>query len=131
MYETNNYQKISLNRYSYKNFGTGFSNPGFGSWYPSYLGVDIFFTNLEENLLGMTNGKRILVKEGMPKELRDFVLMHEEEHVKDMSATELEIDERALKRFFAKHNKITEEVQELLGKRWELIAKKMMEDLYG
>src|SRR3989338_6840874 len=130
MYPSNNYNKNSLNRYNYKNFGTGFANPGFGSWYPSYLGVDIFFTDLEENLLGMTNGKRILVKEGMPKELRDFVLMHEEEHVKDMSATELEIDERALKRSFAKHNKITEEVQELLGKRWGLIAKKMIEDLY-
>ena len=131
MYSLDNYKQKSLNIYSYKNFGTGFSIPSFGSWYPSYLGVDIFFTDLEENLLGMTNGKRILVKEGMNKELRDFVLMHEEEHVKDMSASEMEIDERALKRFFAKHTKITEEVQELLEKRWGIITKKMVEDLYG
>src|SRR3989344_1302313 len=118
MYSIDNYRKKSLNRYSYRNFGTGFANPSFGIWYPSYLGVDIFFTDLEENLLGMTNGKRIFVKEGISAVVKDFVLMHEEEHVKDMDATELTIDNRALKRFLSKHGKINEEVQELLEKRW-------------
>jgi hypothetical protein len=130
MYTSNNYKQNSLSRYNYRNFGTGFASPSFGSWYPSYLGVDIFFADLDENLLGMTNGKRILVKEGMSKELKEFVLMHEEEHVKDMDASELEIDNRALKRFLAKHKAISKEIKELVEKRWNALAKKMIDDLY-
>jgi hypothetical protein len=91
--------------------------------YPTYLGVNIFEAEekyLGKNLLGFTNGNFIVVKKGMGKALRLFVQFHEEEHVKDMFATEKEVDKRALKRLMSRNVKKEElrEVRHLLKQRW-------------
>jgi len=93
--------------------------------YPSYIGVPIFRTEknyLPSRVLGMTNGKRIIINNNLPKDIAEFVLFHEEEHVKDMLATEQEVDERALRRFLTKNNKITKTIKKLMKKRHGIIS---------
>ena len=88
--------------------------------YPSYLGVPVFKENkryLPLNVLGMTNGREIKIQNNLPKDVAAFVLFHEEEHVKDMFATEREVDERALRRFVAKNSIITKNVKRLMRRR--------------
>ena len=86
--------------------------------YPSYMpGVFMFEAELPDGLFGFTNGKAIVRRKGMSNSLKEFVLLHEEEHVKDMFATEREIDGRALRRFAARHGNITDDVRKLLEKR--------------
>ena len=112
--------------YSYKkNFGLGSVDfPTVLYSYPSYLGVDILTaseSDMPHSLLGFTNGRSIVIKDGL-KDIGDFVLLHEEEHVKDMFASEMEVDKRALKRLISK--KVSEEklenVLRLLEKRWNI-----------
>ena len=88
--------------------------------YPSYLGVPILKENrryLPLNVLGMTNGREIKIQNNLPKDIAAFVLFHEEEHVKDMSASEREVDERALRRFLAKNGNITKNIKKLMRRR--------------
>lgn len=88
--------------------------------YPSYLGVPIFRENkryLPLRVLGMTDGRKITINNRLPKDVADFVLLHEEEHVKDMFVTEREIDERALRRFVAKNNIVTKNIKKLMRRR--------------
>jgi len=116
--------------YGYKALSTGngnissagFSYPG----YPSYLGVDIFKMDGNEmprSVLGFTNGRQIAVRRGLKGLLAEFVLLHEEEHVKDMSAGEKETDRRALRRLLAKRPALGDNdlksVKKLLRKRWQ------------
>ena len=126
-----NYRIESFNYGYEKKFGSGSAFAAAGIWYPSYLGIDIFFTQLSDSILGMTNGKRILLKENLREDVKDFVLMHEEEHVKDMSLNEMETDTRALRRFFQKNRKISAEVSALLKKRWGGEADALIRALYG
>ncbi len=88
--------------------------------YPSYLGVPIIKqakNYMPSFVLGMTSGKEINISNNLPKDIAEFVLFHEEEHVKDMLATEKEIDERALKRLIAKNGSITKKVKKLMRRR--------------
>ena len=88
--------------------------------YPSYLGVSMAIEDkryMPLHVLGMTNGASISMRRGMPRDVADFVTLHEEEHVKDMNASEREVDERALSRFAAKHGRITRHVARLMEKR--------------
>ena len=88
--------------------------------YPSYLGVPIFKQMkgyMPSFVLGMTNGREIKISNNLPKDVADFVLMHEEEHVKNMLATEKEVDERALRRFLAKNGIVTKNVKKLMRRR--------------
>lgn len=88
--------------------------------YPSYLGVPISRMSrnyLPGRVLGMTNGREIKISNNLPKDIAEFVLFHEEEHVKDMSATEKEVDERALRRFLAKNGVVTKNVKKLMRRR--------------
>ncbi len=110
------YKKFSLSAAAVPSFA---SYPG----YPSYLGVSIFPADekyMGRNLLGFTNGNFIVVKRGVPKSLRLFVQFHEEEHVKDMWASEKIVDQRALKRLMKinTNKKELKEVRALLRKRW-------------
>jgi len=111
--------------FSYKkNFGLGAADfTGLLYTYPSYLGVEILTVSkndMPDSMLGFTDGKKIVIKDGI-KNVEDFVLFHEEEHVKDMSASELEVDRRALKRLIAKKTeKKIDAVLELLEKRWKI-----------
>lgn len=111
--------------YNYKKFGSGSIDfPIVIYSYPSYLGVDILTVdskNMPDSLLGFTNGHDIVIRDGI-KEIEDFVLFHEEEHVKDMSASEIEVDKRALKRLISKkagEKKIANTLR-LLEKRWNI-----------
>ncbi len=111
------------NSYHSKRFGSGII-AGFPPIYsyPSYLGIDVHTVSrdsMPESLLGFTDGKSIVIKE-MEKDVRDFVLLHEEEHVKDMAAGEEETDKRALKRLIAKgaDDKKLRKILSLLEKRW-------------
>ncbi len=88
--------------------------------YPSYLGVPIFRQTrnyLPLRVLGMTDGKKITIDNRLPKDVAAFVLFHEEEHVKDMGATEQETDERALRRFLAKNGLVTKSIRKLMRRR--------------
>lgn len=88
--------------------------------YPSYLGVPIFKQMkgyMPSFVLGMTNGREIKIQNNLPRDVAAFVLLHEEEHVKDMSASEREVDERALRRFVAKNNGITKNIKKLMRRR--------------
>ncbi len=112
------------NNYNYKkNFGFGLADfPIVLYSYPSYLGVDILTASgLPDSLLGFTNGRSIVIKDGI-KDIEDFVILHEEEHVKDMSASELETDKRALKKLVARKvsEERLEEILHLLEKRWKI-----------
>jgi hypothetical protein len=102
-----------------KRLGSGDAGIGFYS-YPSYLGINIFTADMPSSLLGMTNGRRILLNKDA-KEAKEFVIFHEEEHVKDMSASELEVDKRALTRM-KKSGRMTQEkektIKKLMKKRW-------------
>lgn len=113
--------KRKYGSYITKKMGSGFlGNIPLVAGYPTYLGVDIFEVNnsdMPATLLGLTNGRHIIIKRGLNPELKEFVRMHEEEHVKDMFATELEIDRHALRRFKAKSGKIGDEIINLLKKR--------------
>lgn len=121
-YYVRNISKI----YGYKkNFGLGSVDfPTILYSYPSYLGIDILTANDEDmpaSLLGFTNGKVIVVKDSIDKEVSDFVLLHEEEHVKDMSASEMEVDKRALRRLISrKDEKKIKSALDLLEKRWKI-----------
>lgn len=119
------YNRIASS-YSYKkNFGLGSVDfPTILYSYPSYLGIDILTareSDLPHSLLGFTNGRAIVIKEGL-KDVEDFVLLHEEEHVKDMSASEVDVDKRALRRLISKKvsDKKMEHVLHLLEKRWKI-----------
>ena len=88
--------------------------------YPSSLGIDILTADMPASLLGMTNGRRIMLNKDAG-ELKEFVIFHEEEHVKDMNASELEVDKRALERMkiSGKLTPIRErKINELMKKRW-------------
>ena len=76
---------------------------------------------MPSTLLGFTNGREIVIRDGI-KDIRDFVLLHEEEHVKDMSASEKEVDKRALRRLLSKKcgEQKLEKVLRLLEKRWDI-----------
>lgn len=119
-----NYRRSPVYDYR-KNLGIGSANfPTILYRYPSYLGVDILTAdgkNMPSTLLGFTNGRSIVIKDGI-RCIEDFVLLHEEEHVKDMGASELEVDKRALKRLLAKKvsDKKLENVLKLLEKRWNI-----------
>ena len=112
------------NDYRYKkNFGIGSVDfPAVLYSYPSYLGADILTaSDMPSTLLGFTNGREIVIRDGI-KDIRDFVLLHEEEHVKDMSASEKEVDKRALRRLLSKKcgEQKLEKVLRLLEKRWDI-----------
>lgn len=115
--------------YGYKALSTGNSNISSASFsypsYPSYLGVSIFKMDdneMPQSVLGFTNGRQIAVRRGLKGLLAEFVLLHEEEHVKDMSAGEKEVDRRALRRLLAKWPALGDNdlksVKKLLRKRW-------------
>ncbi len=110
--------------YRIKRLGTG-NIPMLNGYpgYPSYLpGVFEFQTNLPRNILGMTDGKMIVTRKNL-RTLKDFVRFHEEEHVKDMFASELEIDKKALRRLLLKGSKKDiGKVRKLLRKRWGELA---------
>lgn len=111
--------------YTYKKFGFGSIDfPTILYSYPSYLGIDILTASdkdMPPSLLGFTNGRSIVIKNGI-KDVENFVLLHEEEHVKDMSASEIEVDKRALKRLISKKvdEKKIANVLRLLEKRWDI-----------
>ncbi len=87
--------------------------------YPSYLGVPITEPLLGEHLLGQTNGRRINISSGADPHIKNFVLMHEEEHVKDMSASEWEVDKRAVQRLIRSKKPVSWiKVKLLLKQRW-------------
>lgn len=117
------YRRLASNYNYTKNFGFGSVDfPTILYSYPSYLGIDILTASdkdLPHSLLGFTNGRAIVIKEGI-KDIKDFVLLHEEEHVKDMSASELEVDKRALRRLISKKSDKIEHVLHLLEKRWNI-----------
>lgn len=124
-YETHNYlKKFSI--------GSGLSFAPLSYSYPSsFPGINIFEAGEAylDKVLGMTDSKVIILKKGL-KELRDFVLFHEEEHVKDMSAGEMEIDRRALKRIKAKLTvKLLERIKELMSARWGAKAEDLLKEL--
>jgi len=115
-----------LTFYTYKkNFGlSSVDFPMILYSYPSYLGVDILTasdSDMPHSLLGFTNGRAIVIKEGL-KDVEDFVLLHEEEHVKNMDASELEVDKRALRRLIARNtsDEKLEKILQLLEKRWNI-----------
>lgn len=124
MYLSNAYARtLGAPYYRERAFGAGAAH---GSWdfssfsHVDYLGVPVFSADREEmpsRVLGMTNGRRIVFRKNLPQDMKDFVLMHEEEHVKDMFATEHETDERALRRFAAKHGSVSRRVRKLMKKR--------------
>ena len=88
--------------------------------YPSYLGVPITEPFLGEALLGQTNGRRINITADIDPQIRNFVLMHEEEHVKDMSASEFEIDKRAVQRLIRSKKHVSwVKIKLLLKSRWQ------------
>ncbi|MBI4170447.1 MAG: hypothetical protein HY514_02045 [Candidatus Aenigmarchaeota archaeon] len=113
------YRKFSIKNASVPFFA---SYPG----YPSYLGVNIFQADekyMGKSLLGFTNGNFIVIRKGLNKILRLFVQFHEEEHVKDMSASEKDVDKRALKRLMQRNmpQKELREVKKLLKQRWQTL----------
>ncbi|MEM7819274.1 MAG: hypothetical protein QXD48_00395 [Candidatus Aenigmatarchaeota archaeon] len=69
--------------------------------YPSYIpNIEIFEIDehyLPRFVLGMTDGKKIQLKNNLGY-FRKFVLAHEEEHIKDMEASEDVIDKRVCAR---------------------------------
>ncbi len=97
----------------------------FPLFYPGYpstiLGVsecELSEQDMGQHLLGFTNGKTIVRRKNLGL-LKDFVQFHEEEHVKDMSANELETDTRAFRRLLSlKNHEKTDQTLELLAKRW-------------
>lgn len=118
-YYTNSYQtrRLSLGRHVFNSMPLVCS-------YPSYLGVPIFDVDekdMDSSLLGLTNGKMIIRKKDLDNSLKEFVLFHEEEHVKDMDASEFEVDRRATRRFFRKHGKLTNDIIDVLKMRWKNI----------
>ncbi len=109
-------KRSSYSHYT-KNFGSGFSEHAGELVDFSYLGNPIFELDKEytgDGLLGFTNGKEITKQKGLDVDIAKFVQLHEEEHVKDMSATEMEVDKRALKKFKGDIKKI----DKLLSNRW-------------
>ncbi len=83
-------------------------------------GIAINESDMDEHLLGFTDGSKIWRKHSLQGIVKEFVLFHEEEHVRDMSDSELETDMRALERI--KNRALNEnekkEIHELLIKRW-------------
>lgn len=130
MYYTNpSYAKRNLYNL-YKKFSLStVATPFFASYpgYPSYLGIKIFSADekyMGKSLLGFTNGNFIVIRKGLGKILRLFVQFHEEEHVKDMQASEKVIDQRALKRLIQRNilQRDLKEVRSLLRRRWHNLS---------
>lgn len=97
--------------------------------YPSYLGVPITEPLLGEHLLGQTNGKRINISSSTDPQIKNFVLMHEEEHIKDMSASEWEVDKRAVERLIKSKKSVSWiKVKLLLKARWHEKADILLSD---
>ncbi|MBI2971592.1 MAG: hypothetical protein HYY37_04220 [Candidatus Aenigmarchaeota archaeon] len=125
MYHFTRYAVVHTDSYSSRRrFGTGDAG-GFPALYsyPSYLGIDIVTLSRHEmpdSLLGFTDGRHIAMRESIDRAVREFVLLHEEEHVKDMEADEFTVDLRAFRRLVqrADRNRL-EKVLELLGRRWK------------
>lgn len=127
-----NYRSKNFN-YGYKMFSlnsAGFSSPHFSyPGYPSYLGVNVFRIDEKDmplHVLGFTNGKAIALSRNLKGLLLEFVQFHEEEHVKDMFATEKEVDRRALQRLLARHPAVDKTelkaVKRLLRRRWHSLS---------
>ncbi|MBI4162837.1 MAG: hypothetical protein HY513_04085 [Candidatus Aenigmarchaeota archaeon] len=97
--------------------------------YPSYLGVPITEPLLGEHLLGQTNGRRINISSSTDPQIKNFVLMHEEEHIKDMSASEWEVDKRAVQRLIKSKKSVSWiKVKLLLKARWHEKADLLLSD---
>lgn len=112
-------------QYRTRKFGEGsvsfiFSYPGYPSYLPGVIQHCVSGKYLPKEVLGFTNGKDIVIKKGLSAEVRRFVQLHEEEHVKDMTINERETDMRALARLGSRNKK----VMKLLKRRW-------LKDLYG
>lgn len=110
-------KRSSYSHYDRKNFGSGFSEHIGELVDFSYLGNPVFELDKEytgDGLLGFTNGKEITKQKGLNINIAKFVQLHEEEHVKDMSATEMEVDKRALKKFKGD----IKTIENLLFSRW-------------
>ena len=88
--------------------------------YPSYMpGVFMFEAELPDGLFGFTNGKAIVRRKGMSNSLKEFVLLHEEEHVKDMPVIYGENDFPFLGVIIAEKEDIWPALQAFLKKdRW-------------
>jgi hypothetical protein len=132
-----NYHRTDSVNYDHKRkFGSessAFSGPLVYGYPSAFPGVKIF--EMDENymnhLLGLTNSKFIALKKGLG-ELKDFVLFHEEEHVKDMSASELEVDKRALKRIKSSRKltkSLLKKIKELMENRWGDKSSDLMKEL--
>ena len=98
--------------------GFPFFYPGYPSSLPDVIELEFDERGMGNHILGFTNGHVIVRRKNLGL-LKDFVQFHEEEHVKDMDANELEVDKRAFRRLssLTNDNKI-EKAIELLEKRW-------------
>jgi hypothetical protein len=103
--------------------------------YLSYLGVPITEPMLGEHLLGQTNGKRINISADVDPTIKNFILFHEEEHIKDMNASEWDIDRRAIHRLIVSKKPVSWiKVKLLLKSRWKekadlIVSDEMIEEL--
>ncbi len=97
--------------------------------YPSYLGIPITEPMLEEHMLGRTNGRKINISSATDPQIKNFVLMHEEEHIKDMSASEWDVDKRAVQRLIKSKKPVSWiKVKFLLRQRWHEKADLLLSD---
>jgi hypothetical protein len=119
-----------------KKFSTGdsdFSAPLVYSYPSVFPGIDIFEIDQKYlgGVLGLTGGRFIVLQKSLGS-IRDFVLAHEEEHVKDMSADEMEIDRRALKKI-KNSSRITKpllgKIKKLMKARWGVRYKELLKEL--
>jgi len=83
-------------------------------------GIAINESDMNEQLLGFTDGSKIWRKRSLQGIVKEFVLFHEEEHVMDMGASEMEVDSRALARLKSKTLQEQEKdaIKALLSLRW-------------
>ena len=97
--------------------------------YPSYLGVPITEPLLGEHLLGQTNGRKINISSKTDPQIKNFVLMHEEEHIKDMNASEWDVDKRAVQRLIRSKKPVSWiKIKLLLKQRWHEKADLLLSD---
>lgn len=97
--------------------------------YPSYLGIPITEPLLRGDLLGQTNSRKINISADVDPQIKNFVLMHEEEHIKDMNASEWDVDKRAMQRLIrSKKNVSWIKVKLLLKSRWQEKADLLLTD---
>ncbi|HLD85134.1 MAG TPA: hypothetical protein VI968_01110 [archaeon] len=97
--------------------------------YPSYLGIPITEPLLRSDLLGQTNGRKINITSDVDPQVKNFVLMHEEEHIKDMNASEWDVDKRAVQRLIRSKKPVSWiKVKLLLRSRWHEKADLLLSD---